>query len=100
MRPEIPRVLEQIREMGLLTGCISNTHSLTQVPFNLRRYGINSILSPVVLSSEFGGRKPDPSIFYHAARMLNLPTGSIVFVGDKINRDILGSKRAGFRLSI
>ncbi len=100
MRPEIPWVLEQIREMGLLTGCISNTHSLTQVPFNLRRYGINSYLSPVVLSSEFGGRKPDPSIFYHAARMLNLPTGSIVFVGDKINRDILGSKRAGFRLSI
>ncbi len=100
MRPEIPWVLEQIRGMGLLTGCISNTHSLTQVPFNLKRYGIDSYLSPVVLSSAFGGRKPDPSIFYHAARLVNLPTSSMAYVGDKINRDILGSKRAGFRLSI
>jgi len=100
MRPEIPWVLEQIRGMGLLMGCISNTHSLTQVPFNLKRYGIDSYFSPVVLSSAFGGRKPDPSIFYHAARMVNLPTGSMIYVGDKINRDILGSKRAGFRLAI
>lgn len=93
-------VLEHIRGMGLLMGVISNTHSLNQVPFNLKRYGIDSYLSPVVLSSVFGSRKPDPSIFYHAARLAGLPTGSMIYVGDKINRDILGAKRSGFRLAV
>lgn len=100
MRPEIPEVLERIQALGLRMGCISNTHSLSQVPYNLKRYGIDRYFSPVVLSSAFGGRKPDPSIFYHAARLANLPTGSMVYVGDKINRDILGAKRSGFRLAV
>lgn len=100
LRPEIPKVLADIQSLGLKIGCISNTHSLTQVPFNLKRYGIEHYFSPVVLSSAFGGRKPDPSIFYHAARLVNLPTGSMVYVGDKINRDVLGAKRSGFRLAV
>lgn len=100
LRPEIPEVLAEIQAMGLKIGCISNTHCLTQVPFNLKRYGIERYFSPVVLSSAFGGRKPDPSIFYHAARLVNLPTGSMIYVGDKINRDILGAKRSGFRLAV
>lgn len=100
MRPEVPEVLRKIKEMGLLIGCISNTLSLTQVPSTLRRYGILEYFNPVVLSSDFGHRKPDPSIFYHAARILNLPTGGMVYVGDKINRDILGAVRSGFRLAV
>ncbi|MEN6436231.1 MAG: HAD family hydrolase [Anaerolineaceae bacterium] len=100
LRPEIPEVLEKIKTMGLAIGCISNTQSLTQVPYALKKYGIDHYFNPVVLSSAFGHRKPDPSIFYHAARLLNLPTGSIVYVGDKISRDILGPIRSGFRLAI
>ncbi len=100
MRPEIPAVLEKIRSMGLAIGCISNTHSLSQVPYTLKKYNIDQYFNPIVLSSEFGHRKPDPSIFYHAARLKNLPTGSIIYVGDKINRDILGATRSGFRLAI
>jgi putative hydrolase of the HAD superfamily len=100
MRPEVPEVLHKLKEMGLRIGCISNTLSLTQVPSTLRRYGILEYFNPVVLSSDFGHRKPDPSIFYHAARILNLPTGGMAYVGDKINRDILGAVRSGFRLAV
>jgi len=100
MRPEAPEVLRKIKELGLSIGCISNTLSLTQVPATLKNYGILNFFNPVVLSSDFGHRKPDPSIFYHAARILNQPTGGMVYVGDKINRDILGAVRSGFRLSV
>jgi HAD superfamily hydrolase (TIGR01509 family) len=86
--------------MGLRIGLISNTQSLKQVPSNLKEYGIDHYFSPIILSSEYGRRKPDPSIFYYAARMANVPTGSCVYIGDKVNRDILGSKRAGFNLAI
>jgi putative hydrolase of the HAD superfamily len=53
-----------------------------------------------VLSSQYGRRKPDPSIFYHAARLANLPTGACAYIGDKISRDILGAHQAGFPLAI
>ncbi len=100
MRPEVPAVLAEIKKMGLRMGCISNTQSVTQVPATLKKYGISDYFDPVVLSSKYGRRKPDPSIFYHAARLANSPTGACAYVGDKINRDVLGAKKAGFKLAI
>ncbi|MRS04832.1 HAD family hydrolase, partial [bacterium] len=100
MRPEMPQVLEQIKELGLKIGIISNTQSQYQVPTNLKEYGIFDYFDPIVLSSEYGRRKPDPAIFYTAARLANVPTGACVFVGDVISKDVLGANRAGFRLAI
>lgn len=97
MRPEIPQVLAEIQKMGLKIGCISNTQSSQQVPYSLKEYGIDSYFDPVVLSSEYGRRKPDPAIFYHAARLAQVPTSACIYIGDKVNRDILGAQRAGFR---
>jgi HAD superfamily hydrolase (TIGR01509 family) len=100
MRPEIPSVLKKIRDLGLTIGCISNTQSTTQVPNTLEKYGINEFFEHVVLSSSYGRRKPDPAIFYYAARLAKLPTRACMYVGDKINRDVLGSKAAGYCLSV
>jgi putative hydrolase of the HAD superfamily len=96
----MPEVLERIKALGLKIGCISNVQSRGQVPGNLKKYGILDYFSPVVLSSEYGRRKPDPAIFYHAARLAKVPTSACVYVGDKIDRDISGSKSAGFRLAV
>jgi HAD superfamily hydrolase (TIGR01549 family) len=68
MRPEMPEVLEAIKQMGLKIGIISNVNSYGQVPTNLKEYGIIDYFHPIVLSSEYGRRKPDPSIFHYAAR--------------------------------
>lgn len=100
MRPEVPGVLEAVRKMGLKMGVISNVNSHRQVSENLEKYGIISFFNPIVLSSNYGIRKPDPSIFHYAARLINAPTSSCAYIGDRISRDILGSKKAGYRLSI
>jgi putative hydrolase of the HAD superfamily len=100
MRTEMPSVLNQIKEMGFRLGVISNTQSLNQVRYNLQQYGILDYFDPIVLSSEYGRRKPDPAIFYHAARLANVPTGACAYIGDKINRDIVGARRSGFRLAV
>jgi len=100
MRPEVPAVLEAVRKMGLKIGLISNVNSRSQVTRNLEQYGIRHYFDPIVLSSEYGRRKPDPAIFHHAARLANVPTSHCVYIGDRIVRDILGSKRAGFRLAV
>jgi HAD superfamily hydrolase (TIGR01549 family) len=100
MRPEMPEVLKAIQQMGLKIGIISNVNSLGQVPTNLKEYGIIDYFYPIVLSSEYGVRKPDPSIFHYAARLINVPTSQCVYVGDRIVRDIEGAQRAGFGLAI
>lgn len=96
MRPEVPKVLQAIKEMGLKIGLISNVNSRGQAPVNLEKYGIIDYFHPIVLSSEYGYRKPDPAIFHHAARLANVPASQCLYVGDRVARDIDGARRAGF----
>ena len=100
MRPEVPDVLQSIQAMGLRIGLISNVNSRGQVPVNLKKYGIIEYFDPIVLSSEYGCRKPDPAIFHHAARLANVPVSQCVYVGDRVVRDIDGARRAGFGLAL
>jgi HAD superfamily hydrolase (TIGR01509 family) len=100
MRPEVPAVLESAQKLGLKIGLISNVNSRGQVPTNLQQYGIRQYFDPIVLSSEYGRRKPDPAIFHHAARLANVPTSHCIYVGDRIARDVLGARRAGFRMAV
>jgi HAD superfamily hydrolase (TIGR01509 family) len=100
LRPEVPAVLEKLHKMGLVIGLISNVCSEAQVPENLKKYGIKQYFDTIVTSSDYGRRKPDPSIFHRAAYLAKVPTSRCVYVGDRILRDILGARRAGFRLAI
>jgi putative hydrolase of the HAD superfamily len=100
MRPEVPAVLDAIQNMGYKIGLISNVNSRGQVPQNLNQYGVIQYFNPIVLSSEYKRRKPDPSIFHYAARLSNSPTSECIYIGDRISRDIVGAKRAGFKLAI
>jgi HAD superfamily hydrolase (TIGR01549 family)/HAD superfamily hydrolase (TIGR01509 family) len=100
MRPEIPQVLEIIKKMGLKIGLISNVCSRSQVPDDLDTYGIRDYFDPIVLSSVYGRRKPDPAIFHYAARLAGVPTSACVHVGDRISRDIIGANKAGYQMAI
>ncbi len=100
MRPEVPGVLREIKKMGLKIGLISNVNSRQQVPANLSEYGIREYFDPVILSCEYGRRKPDPAIFHYAARLANVPTSACAYIGDRIARDIRGARRAGYGLAI
>lgn len=100
LRPEVPAALEAIRQMGLKIGLISNVNSRGQVRTNLMEYKLRHYFDPLVLSSEYGRRKPDPAIFHYAARLANVPTSRCLYVGDRIARDILGARKAGFGLAV
>jgi putative hydrolase of the HAD superfamily len=100
MRPEVPQVLDVIRKVGLKIGLISNVCSQSQVPLSLNNYAILDYFDPIVLSSVYGRRKPDPAIFHYAARLANVPTSECLYIGDRIARDVVGARRAGFHLAV
>jgi len=61
----------------------------------LARLGLTPFLSPIVISEEFGWRKPRREIFVHALERIGLPAEAVLFVGDTPADDIDGARRAG-----
>lgn len=100
LRPEAPAMLAELSRRGFRLAVISNVLSRGQVPLNLANYGIAHYFDPIVASSVFGWRKPDPRIFLEATRLLNLPPAACAYVGDTVSRDVVGARRAGYGLTI
>jgi putative hydrolase of the HAD superfamily len=88
-------LLEALRARGLKLALVSNTASpqwLLQ-PM-LERQGIAERVDAIVLSSEVGKRKPHPAIF---ERALDVDASVALFVGDRLEADVLGASRIGMK---
>jgi putative hydrolase of the HAD superfamily len=91
-------LLEALRARGLKLALVSNTASpqwLLQ-PI-LERQGIAERVDAIVLSSEVGKRKPHPAIFERALSELDVDPSDALFVGDRLEADVLGASRVGMK---
>jgi putative hydrolase of the HAD superfamily len=61
----------------------------------LERQGLVERVDAVVLSSAVGKRKPHPAIFERALDEVGVEPNEAVFVGDRLDTDVLGASRAG-----
>ena len=90
--------LGALRDRGLRLGLISNLSLLPhKIRGDLEDLGIASYLDAAAFSSEVGVRKPDARIFLHALKMLGEDPAYAVFVGDRLNDDIVGAQAVGMR---
>ena len=91
-------LLEALRSRGLKLALVSNTASpewlLRPV---LEQQGLVERLDAIVLSSEVGKRKPHPAIFEQALSELSVRAGEALFVGDRLDADVLGTSRLGLQ---
>ena len=92
--PNLHETLEALRGLELELGLITNGRGLIQRR-KLRGLGLESYFDALVISEEFGCRKPDARIFLHALERLGVPAGAAVYVGDNPVPDVSGAKRAG-----
>ena len=53
--------------------------------------------SPLVVSSEVGFRKPHAAFYQAACASLRLPPDRVLCVGDDLENDVMGARRAGLR---
>jgi HAD superfamily hydrolase (TIGR01549 family) len=88
----VPLVKELSRRF--IIGVVSN--GLPDVQYRkLEAMKLRQLLSCIVLSEEIGIRKPNPRIFHHAARLLQLQPSECLYVGDSYDSDVVGAKTSG-----
>ncbi len=91
--PDTVSVLEHLRQRYRL-GLVCDGQ---RVFFDdeLDRAGLSTMFEVVVCSSDHPFHKPDARMFQLALEVLDLAPGDTVYVGDSLDRDIVGCKRAG-----
>jgi len=96
--PDLAETLTKLTEAGLKLGIVSNTFvSSGALDRHLTEEGLISFFDTRVYSCEFGFRKPDKRIFLEAARQVGAEPANIIYVGDRINKDVKGALRAGMK---
>ena len=85
--------LDQLAERGFRLAAVSNWDARLR-PL-LRDLSLIPFFEAVSVSSEVGFLKPSAVLFEHALRMLGLPAGAVVHVGDSFAEDVVGAKSAG-----
>ena len=90
-------LLDSLRGRGVKTGLVAN--SWPDPSRVLRRdaelFGLAERLDVMVFSEELGVRKPDPAIFLHACRDLEVEPIATMFVGDDLVSDVQGAGDVG-----
>lgn len=99
-KPGAQETLHTLKKRGYRLGLISNTMSTLDIPRSLEAFGWKDLFDAVVLSSEIGIRKPAPEPFLEAAHRLEIPPQHCAYLGNRLSKDMLGCKRAGFGLGL
>lgn len=98
--PETKSVIQELDRRGYILGILANTITETEIPDWLEEEDIAHYFKAVVLSSILKIKKPDPEIYWEAARRVGVKPSRCVYVGDNPNRDVVGTRKAGFGMII
>jgi FMN phosphatase YigB (HAD superfamily) len=96
--PGMPEALAGLRGLGLRLGCVSNAFMGARVLHAImEERGLGQHLEMTISSCEFGWRKPHPSIYEAAAAAMGVSASEVIFVGDRVEQDVVGPAKLGMR---
>jgi HAD superfamily hydrolase (TIGR01509 family) len=91
--PEVPETLLALKEAGFRLGVVSNrTKSYVE---QLKTLNLFDYFDCTIAAGEISAWKPEPEIFFHAARQLGVQPEGCLYVGDNYYADVIGAQRAG-----
>jgi putative hydrolase of the HAD superfamily len=80
------------RSLGLITNGEKEQHRS-----KIRKTDLGPYFSTVIISGEVGCAKPEQAIFELAAKQAGAPLADCVYVGDRLETDARGSRKAGMK---
>ena len=93
--PGVLDLLNDLRSRYKLAA-ISDAQSAWCLP-EMRAVGIDGYFDPIIVSGDFGYRKPDPRLFTAALKALEMAPEHLLFVGNDMYRDVYGAKQQGIK---
>lgn len=63
----------------------------------LNAVGLTGYFNPVLISSDYGYRKPDERFFQKALDALKIKPSEAIYVGNDMYRDVFGAQKAGMK---
>lgn len=99
-RADARETIIELHRRGYLLGIIANTITETEIPDWMIADGVTRYFRTVILSSKVRVRKPDPTIYWLAARVMGVEPGKCAYLGDNPIRDVEGTRAAGFGMMI
>lgn len=98
--PDARSTILELNRRGYVMGIISNLITTREIPDWLAEEGLTTYFKSVMLSSVFGYRKPHPAIYEEATRRAGVEAACCAYVGDNPDRDVEGTRAAGFGMVI
>jgi putative hydrolase of the HAD superfamily len=93
--PQTQEVLAQLKSTYRLA-VVSDAQSAYGLA-ELRAVGLAQYFDPIVISGDYGYRKPDPRLFLAALDRLGVSPGEALFIGNDRFRDIFGARQVGMK---
>jgi HAD superfamily hydrolase (TIGR01549 family) len=85
--------LDALKAEGYHLGIISNAADFQDSQYLITKGNIGAYFDQVIVSAEFGLRKPHPRIFQKALTFWKARPQEAVMVGDTLNADIMGAQK-------
>lgn len=93
--PEVHTTLEELRQAGFRMAVLTNrTQPCDEY---LQSLGLLSYFDFALVAGAISFWKPQPEIFHHALKRLELRPDQVIYVGDNYYADVVGAQRAGLR---
>jgi putative hydrolase of the HAD superfamily len=93
--PQTQEILAQLKTRHRLA-VVSDAQSAYGLP-ELRAVGLADYFAPIIISGDYGYRKPDARLFHAALTELQVCPEEAIFVGNDRFRDVLGARQVGMK---
>jgi putative hydrolase of the HAD superfamily len=93
--PQVRETLTLLKQSYSLA-VVSDAQSVYGVP-ELHAAGLAEYFDPIIISGDYGFRKPDPRLFQVALDRLGVLPEEAIFVGNDRFRDVLGAQQVGMK---
>jgi putative hydrolase of the HAD superfamily len=93
--PHVREVLDALR--GRLPMAVVTDAQSAYARGEMHKVGLLDYFSPIVVSGDYGYRKPDRRLFQAALDGLGVAAEHTLYVGNDMHRDVYGAREAGMR---
>jgi putative hydrolase of the HAD superfamily len=92
-------LIDRLKSAGYRVGLLTNGPSAMQRR-KVAVTGLDRVLDAIAISEEIGASKPDERAYLRAAELLGTEPAHTAMVGDRLDWDVEGPLRAGYRMAI